>query len=97
MRRCWKSSWRRDGSIRSVFTSPTSGFPWRATRSTALAAGATMPLGLEDASKLPKITDALLKKGYTEKDVTKILGVNILRVMEAVERVAVKGEKGIAR
>src|SRR5262245_29095917 len=50
--------------------------------------GATMPLGMEDASKLPKITDALLKKGYSEADVTKMLGGNLLRVMEAVERVA---------
>ena len=50
--------------------------------------GATMPIGLEDASKLPKITDALLKKGYSEQDITKILGGNILRVMEQVERVA---------
>ena len=49
--------------------------------------GATMPLGMEDASKLPKITDALLKKGYSEADVEKILGGNILRVMEAVEKV----------
>ena len=49
-----------------------------------------MPLGMEDASKLPKITDALLKKGYSEADVEKILGGNILRVMEAVERL--KGE-----
>ena len=49
--------------------------------------GATMPLGMEDASKLPKITDALLKKGYSEPDVEKILGGNILRVMEQVERV----------
>jgi membrane dipeptidase len=48
--------------------------------------GATMPLGLEDATKLPKITDALLKKGYNETDVEKILGGNLLRVMEAVER-----------
>jgi membrane dipeptidase len=48
--------------------------------------GATMPLGMEDASKLPKITDALLKKGYSEADVEKILGGNILRVMEVVER-----------
>ena len=48
--------------------------------------GATMPLGLEDATKLPKITDALLRKGYSEADVEKILGGNILRVMEAVER-----------
>ena len=49
--------------------------------------GATMPLGMEDASKLPKLTDALLKKGYSESDIEKILGGNILRVMEAVERV----------
>jgi membrane dipeptidase len=48
--------------------------------------GATMPLGMEDASKLPKITDALLKKGYSQADIEKILGGNILRVMEAVER-----------
>jgi membrane dipeptidase len=48
--------------------------------------GATMPLGMEDASKLPKITEALLKRGYTETDVEKILGGNILRVMEEVER-----------
>src|SRR5205823_2569911 len=50
--------------------------------------GATMPIGMEDASKLPKITDALLKKGYAEPDVEKILGGNILRVMEAVEKAA---------
>jgi membrane dipeptidase len=49
-----------------------------------------MPLGMEDATKLPKITDALLKKGYSESDVEKILGGNILRVMEAVERAAKK-------
>jgi membrane dipeptidase len=52
--------------------------------------GATMPLGMEDATKLPKITDALLKKGYSEADVEKILGGNILRVMEAVEKGAKK-------
>jgi membrane dipeptidase len=49
--------------------------------------GATMPIGMEDASKLPKITEALLKKGYSEADIVKILGGNILRVMEQVERV----------
>src|SRR5213596_972372 len=49
--------------------------------------GATMPLGMEDASKLPKITDALLKKGYSAPDIEKILGGNMLRVMEQVERV----------
>jgi membrane dipeptidase len=50
--------------------------------------GATMPIGMEDASKLPKITAALLEKGYAEADVEKILGGNLLRVMEAVEHAA---------
>jgi membrane dipeptidase len=48
--------------------------------------GATMPIGMEDASKLPRLTDALLKRGYSDADVEKILGGNILRVMEEVER-----------
>lgn len=50
--------------------------------------GANMPYGMEDVSKLPKITDALLKKGYSEDDVKKILGENTLRVMTEVERVS---------
>jgi membrane dipeptidase len=56
--------------------------------------GAVMPLGMEDVSKLPKITDALLKKGYAERDIQKILGENILRVMEQVERIASSSVKG---
>jgi membrane dipeptidase len=47
--------------------------------------GATMPIGMEDVSRLPLLTDALLKRGYTETDVVKILGGNFLRVMERVE------------
>jgi membrane dipeptidase len=50
--------------------------------------GANMPYGMEDATMLPKITDALLKKGYSEGDVKKILGENTLRVMTEVERVS---------
>ena len=49
--------------------------------------GANMPYGMEDATMLPKITDALLKKGHSESDVKKILGENTLRVMNEVERV----------
>jgi membrane dipeptidase len=49
--------------------------------------GANMPFGMEDASKLPQITEALLRKGYSEGDVRKILGENTLRVMTEVERV----------
>lgn len=50
--------------------------------------GANMPYGMEDATKLPKITEALLKKGYSEGDVKKILGENTLRVMAEVERIS---------
>ncbi len=50
--------------------------------------GATMPIGMEDASKLPKLTEALMARGYSAGDVTKILGGNILRVMEQVEQAA---------
>jgi membrane dipeptidase len=52
--------------------------------------GAVMPLGMEHVSRLPRITDALLRKGYSDQDIQKILGGNILRVMEAVERIASK-------
>lgn len=50
--------------------------------------GANMPFGMEDATKLPQITNALLEKGYSEGDVKKILGENTLRVMAEVERVS---------
>jgi membrane dipeptidase len=50
--------------------------------------GANMPYGMEDATKLPMITEALLNKGYSESDVRKILGENTLRVMGEVERVS---------
>jgi len=50
--------------------------------------GANMPFGMESAADLPKITDALLKKGYSEADIRKILGENTLRVMEQVEATA---------
>src|SRR5712672_1906929 len=48
--------------------------------------GASMPEGMEDCSKLPKITEALLRKGYSDRDIRNILGENTLRVMEQVER-----------
>jgi membrane dipeptidase len=50
--------------------------------------GASMPDGMEDASKLPKITEALMRKGYTDEDIRKILGGNLLRVMEQNEKVS---------
>jgi len=50
--------------------------------------GANMPDGMEDCSKLPKITEALLRRGYSELDIRKILGGNTLRVLEAAEHVS---------
>ena len=50
--------------------------------------GADMPYGMEDASDLPKITEALLAKGYSPADIQKILGGNTLRLMQDVEAVA---------
>jgi membrane dipeptidase len=41
------------------------------------------PLGMDDVSDYPKITAELLKIGYTEKDIDKILGGNFLRVLKA--------------
>ncbi|HEY3127873.1 MAG TPA: membrane dipeptidase, partial [Acidobacteriota bacterium] len=56
--------------------------------------GATMPQGMEDVSKLPKITEALLRRGYSESDIRKILGENTLRVMAATEQVARQMKSG---
>jgi membrane dipeptidase len=50
--------------------------------------GAVMPYGMDDVSHLPEITDALMKKGYSDSDIQKILGGNTLRVMEQVEATA---------
>ena len=41
------------------------------------------PKGLDDVSDFPKITKALLERGYSEKDIDKILGGNFLRVFKA--------------
>ena len=50
--------------------------------------GATMPQGMDDAGSLPKITEGLLRRGYSESDIRKILGENTLRLMSEVEEVS---------
>ena len=47
--------------------------------------GANMPYGMEDASHLPQITDALLDRGYSEEEIQMILGGNALRFLQNVE------------
>lgn len=46
------------------------------------------PVGLEDVSKFPALTRALLEKGYTAEQIHKLYGENTLRVMRDVERTA---------
>ena len=48
------------------------------------------PVGLEDVSKYPNLTRALLERGYSAEDIRKIYGGNFLRVMRAVEAAAGK-------
>ncbi|HQW93981.1 MAG TPA: dipeptidase [Ferruginibacter sp.] len=43
------------------------------------------PLQLDDVTNMPLITKALLKRGYTKKEIRKILGENFLRLLEANE------------
>jgi membrane dipeptidase len=43
-----------------------------------------VPRGLEDVSKMPAVTLALLEHGYSEADIRKIMGENFLRVIRAV-------------
>ncbi len=49
--------------------------------------------GLEDVSKYPGLTAELLKRGYMDQDIKKILGLNILRVMRQAERVSAELKK----
>ena len=46
------------------------------------------PVGLDDVSKFPYLTRALLEKGYSAPDIRKIYGGNLLRMMRAVEKTA---------
>jgi membrane dipeptidase len=46
------------------------------------------PAGMDSAADLPKITQALLDRGYGAEDIRKILGGNVMRVFKEVERVS---------
>jgi len=50
--------------------------------------GSDMPIGMEDVTHLPEITQALLDRGYSDSDIKKILGENTLRVMSECERIS---------
>jgi membrane dipeptidase len=50
-------------------------------------------VGLENVSTYPGLTAELLKRGYSDDDVKKILGLNVLRAMKRAEEVAARLQK----
>ena len=48
----------------------------------------SLPQGIDSVADLPKITEALVQRGYTEEQIHKILGGNLLRVFREVENVS---------
>jgi membrane dipeptidase len=52
--------------------------------------GDSLPTGLKDVSAYPNLIEGLLKRGYSEEDIGKILGENLLRVWAEVEDRALK-------
>ena len=47
--------------------------------------GDALPTGLKDVSSYPNLVSGLLRRGYSEQDIRKILGENLLRVWKTVE------------
>jgi len=54
--------------------------------------GHPLPVGLEDVSTYPKLFEELMRRGWSDADIAKLAGGNVLRVMERAEQVA-KGMK----
>jgi membrane dipeptidase len=50
-------------------------------------------LGFNDASEAPNVTEELVRRGYSEKDIGKIWGGNLLRVWRDVEKIAEREQK----
>lgn len=53
-----------------------------------------IPRGMEDVSQLPNLVAELARRGYSEKDLEKILGGNVLQVMREVARVSQEMQAG---
>lgn len=54
--------------------------------------GDSLPIGLKDVSTYPNLIQKLLDKGYSEEDIAKILGKNLLRVWREVETLAAQSQ-----
>ncbi len=55
--------------------------------------GETMPEGLEDVSKYPGLFAELIRRGWSDADLKKLAGENVLRTLEQAERVAKRLQK----
>ena len=53
--------------------------------------------GLEDVSTYPALTAELLRRGYTDDEIKKILGLNLLRVMRKAEAVSARAAEDASR
>lgn len=53
-----------------------------------------LPEGMEDVSRFPVLTEELVRRGYGEAEIEKILGGNLLRAMERAEAVAARLRAG---
>jgi membrane dipeptidase len=56
--------------------------------------GVEMPFGLEDTSKFPYLFAELIKRGWSDADLRKLAGGNILRVFREAEGVALRLQRG---
>jgi membrane dipeptidase len=56
----------------------------------------SLPEGMKDIAQLPNITYELLKRGYTEQDIRKVLGENLLRAFAEVEEYARRSGRTIS-
>jgi membrane dipeptidase len=56
----------------------------------------SLPEGLEDVSTYPALLEELARRGYSEEDLAKVAGLNVLRVMESAERVALEMSSELA-
>jgi membrane dipeptidase len=48
----------------------------------------SMPVGMEEISDLPSLTDGMLARGHSPETIRKVLGENVLRVLAAAENVS---------
>ncbi len=55
--------------------------------------GDSLPPGLKDVSGYPNLIQALLERGYSDEDIRKICGENLMRVWVEVERIAAEGTR----